>query len=260
MEHGHNNLDKEMNVTEHLGELRKRLIITISVFILFFIGGFIFIEEIFQFFKLGFEQRLQELDNQNTTLTVLGPFDILWVYLTLASVIAIAGTLPVLCLQVWLFIKPALTPKEQKVSLAYIPAIFLLFIGGLCFGYFMIQPLIFNFLVSLGDNMFTMMFTADKYFKFLLRITLPFAIFFEIPIIMMFLTSLGIVQPGLLRKVRKYAYFVLIIIGTMISPPDFILQIVVAIPLIVLYEVSIILSGIVARKQARKTEEFTTES
>ncbi len=260
MEQDHNSIDKEMNVTEHLGELRKRLIITISVFILFFIGGFIFIEEIFQFFMQGFQERSKELGNEITKLTVLGPFDVLWVYITLASIIAVAGTLPILCLQVWLFIKPALTPKEQKLSLSYIPAIFLLFIGGLSFGYFLIQPLIFDFLVALGEDMFTMMFTADKYFSFLLRITLPFAIFFEIPIIVMFLTSLGIVEPGLLRKIRKYAYFVLIIIGTIISPPDFILQIVVAIPLIILYEVSIILSSVVARKQARKMEDISTDS
>ncbi|QHE52452.1 twin-arginine translocase subunit TatC [Pontibacillus sp. HMF3514] len=238
--------DQEMNVTEHLGELRKRLIWTFVIFVAFFIGGFVFIDEIYAFFERGLDEEL----------TILGPFDILWVYVTLASLIAIAGTLPFFCLQLWFFVRPALTPKEQKVSLSYIPAVFLLFIGGLAFGYFLIQPLIFDFLLSLGEGKFNVSFTVDKYFKFLIRITLPFAVFFEIPIIVMFLTSMGIVSPAFLRRVRKYAYFVLVIVGTMISPPDFILQLVVAFPLIVLYEVSIFLSSVVERRKRRKIDDY----
>ncbi|WP_036823874.1 twin-arginine translocase subunit TatC [Pontibacillus yanchengensis] len=237
--------DQEMNITDHLGELRTRLLWTFVVFVAFFILGFVFVEEIYQYFE----------SNVQYELTVLGPFDILWIYIMLASMVAITGTLPVLTLQIWLFVKPALTPKEQKVSLSYIPAIFLLFVGGLAFGYFIIEPLIFQFLLSLGEGMFNTMFTVEKYFKFLVRVTLPFAIFFEIPLVVMFLTSLGIVNPTMLRRTRKYAYFVLVIIGTMISPPDFILQIVVAIPLIVLYEVSIILSGIVERRRQRNLDK-----
>ncbi|MFC0523236.1 twin-arginine translocase subunit TatC [Pontibacillus salicampi] len=238
-----------MNYTEHLEELRTRLLWIFGFFVVFFIAGFVFVEEIYQYF----------VNNIDYQLTVLGPFDILWIYLMLASMVAITGTLPILSLQIWLFVKPALTPKEQKVSLSYIPAIFLLFLGGLAFGYFLIQPLIFNFLLSLGQDMFQTMFTVEKYFKFLVRVTLPFAIFFEIPIIVMFLTSLGIVNPMVLRKVRKYAYFVLVIIGTMISPPDFILQLVVAFPLIVLYEVSIMLSSVVQRRRDRKLSEALSE-
>lgn len=241
--------DQEMNYTEHLEELRTRLLWIFGFFVVFFIAGFVFVEEIYQYF----------VNNIDYQLTVLGPFDILWIYLMLASMVAITGTLPILSLQIWLFVKPALTPKEQKVSLSYIPAIFLLFLGGLAFGYFLIQPLIFNFLLSLGQDMFQTMFTVEKYFKFLVRVTLPFAIFFEIPIIVMFLTSLGIVNPMVLRKVRKYAYFVLVIIGTMISPPDFILQLVVAFPLIVLYEVSIMLSSVVQRRRDRKLSEALSE-
>lgn len=248
MEEEHS-FDQEMNVTEHLGELRKRLIWSFIIFVAFFIVGFVFLDDIYQFFENRLDQEL----------TILGPFDILWVYIMLASMVAIIGSLPFLCLQIWLFVKPALTPKEQKVSLSYIPAIFLLFVGGLAFGYFLIQPLIFDFLLSLGEGKFNMMFTVDKYFQFLIRITLPFAVFFEIPIIVMFLTSLGIVNPQFLHKVRKYAYFILVIVGTMISPPDFILQIVVAIPLIVLYEISIVLSRIVYRKKLKKQEELSSE-
>src|SRR5690625_6743947 len=98
------------------------------------------------------------------------PRSTLFPYTTLFRSIAIIGTLPVLCLQVWLFIKPGLTPTERKASLPYIPAIFLLFIGGLTFGYFIFIKLILPFLLSLNDGMFNEIFTVDKYFKFLLML------------------------------------------------------------------------------------------
>ena len=241
-----NKHEKDMNVTSHLSELRNRLIITAILFVLLFIAGFIFVKDIYGFF-------VNDLD---FVLNVTSPGDIIWIYFTMAGLIAIIGTLPVLCLQVWLFIKPGLTPTERKASLPYIPAIFLLFIGGLTFGYFIFIKLILPFLLSLNDGMFNEIFTVDKYFKFLLRVTLPFAVLFEIPIVAMFLTSLGIITPDFMKKTRKYAYFILIIIGAVVTPPDFILQIVVAIPLIVLYEISIHLSAIVYRKKQRKHQKF----
>src|SRR5690625_2195961 len=98
----------------------------------------------------------------------------------------------VLSIQIWLFINPALTRQERKASLPYIPAIFLLFIAGLAFCYFMFIKLILPFILSLNDDMFNELFTVDRYFKFLFRVTIPFALLFELPIIVMFLTSLGI--------------------------------------------------------------------
>ncbi|WP_163969807.1 twin-arginine translocase subunit TatC [Oceanobacillus halotolerans] len=238
--------EKEMNVTGHLSELRNRLIITAIFFILFFVLGFVYVEDLYAFFTA-------ELDFQ---LNILSPGEAVWLYFTMAGLVGIVGTLPILAYQIWAFIKPGLMPNERKASLAYIPAIFLLFIGGLVFGYFMFIELILPFLLSLSEGMFNEMFTTEKYFKFLLRITLPFAILFEIPIIVMFLTSLGILTPHFMKRTRKYAYFVLIIIGTIVTPPDFILQIVVALPLIILYEISIYLAKIVYRKKQRKHEEF----
>ncbi|MCA1009405.1 twin-arginine translocase subunit TatC [Halobacillus halophilus] len=238
--------DIEMNVTDHLTELRKRIIWTLVFFIAFFAAGLYYVRPIQGFFvnDLPFE------------LHMTSPGEIIWIVFTIASLIAIVGTLPILTLQIWLFVKPALTPKETRVSLSYIPAIFLLFIGGLAFGYMVFVQFILPFLLSLNDGMFNEIFTVERYFRFLFRVTIPFAVLFEIPILTMFLTSLGIVNPVLLVKIRKYAYFVLVIIGTIISPPDFILQLVVAVPLIVLYEVSIILSRIVYRNKLKNHQEY----
>lgn len=238
--------EKEMNVAGHLSELRNRLIVTALFFIVFFFASFIFVKDIYYFFENDIDFKL----------TITSPSDTLWVYFTIAGLGAIIGTLPVLGIQLWLFIRPGLTPRERKASLSYIPAIFFLFVGGLVFGYFMFIKLILPFLLGLNDGMFNELFTVDRYFRFLFRITLPFAILFELPIIIMFLTSLGIITPHFLKRTRKYAFFVILIVGALITPPDVILQLAVAVPLYVLYELSIYLSEIVYRRKQQKHKEF----
>ncbi|MEJ8778164.1 twin-arginine translocase subunit TatC [Pseudogracilibacillus sp. ICA-222130] len=240
---------KEMNVVGHLSELRNRLMVTAFAFVGFFILAFIFIKDIYSFFESDIDFKL----------TVTSPGDIIWIYFTIAGLVAIVATLPVLSLQLWLFVKPGLTEKERKVSLSYIPAVFILFLGGLVFGYFMFVKLILPFLLNLNDGMFNELFTVDKYFRFMMQITLPFAILFELPMIIMFLTSLGILTPDFLRKSRKYAYFILLIVGALVTPPDVVLQVTVAIPLFILYEISIYLSQIVYRKKIKRHLEYMNE-
>src|SRR5690625_3114327 len=101
-------VEKEMNVTDHLAELRKRLIITAVFFVIFFVVGFIFVKDIYYFFEKNIPFRLH----------ITGITDTLRICITMASVIAVAGTLPILSLQIWLFIKPGLTARERKASLA----------------------------------------------------------------------------------------------------------------------------------------------
>lgn len=238
--------DKELNLVDHLDELRKRLIISVVAFIVFFGVGFYFVEDIYHYF-------VRDLD---VKLIVLGPSDIIWIYFMLATIIAIAGTIPVLALQIWLFVKPALMPNERKISLAYIPALFILFVVGLAFGYFVIFPNVLNFLVELSGDMLVTNFTADRYFKFIMNMTIPFGVLFELPVVVMFLTSLGVINPYVLTKIRKYAYFVLIVIAIVISPPDFMSDFLVMIPLLLLYEISINLSKVVYRRKLKKEHEF----
>jgi len=224
---------------DHLNELRKRLIIVAVALIVFFVLGFVFVQDIYRWM-------VQDL---GVKLTILGPTDILWVYFMLAGVFAITLTIPVFAWQTWLFVKPALTPKERKVTLSYIPATFILFVLGLCFGYFVVLPIVFHFLIGLGNDMFATMFTTEKYFRFVLHMTLPFAVLFELPVIVMFLTRIGLINPYALQKVRKYAYFVLVVVAVSITPPDFISDFLVTIPLLLLYEISISISKFVYKKR-----------
>lgn len=231
-----------MNLLEHLDELRKRLIITAVAFLIFLCVSFYFVKDIYLYFT-------RHLD---VKLLALGPSDIIWIYFTIACIVAIAFTIPVLALEIWLFVKPALKKQEQKIALSYIPALFLLFIGGLAFGYFVIFPLVMKFLVTLGQGVMNISFTADRYFKFIINICLPFGVLFELPIVMMFLTSLGIINPYVMAKFRKYAYFVLVVIAVVITPPEFMSDFVVSVPLLLLYEISISLSKIVYKRKEKK--------
>ncbi|WML60031.1 twin-arginine translocase subunit TatC [Neobacillus sp. PS2-9] len=237
--------DKELNLVDHLEELRKRIIISALAFIVFFAIGFIYVDDIYKWFVRDLEVKLM----------VLGPSDIIWIYFMLATVVAVAGTIPVLALQIWLFVKPALRPVERRITLSYVPALFFLFLIGLSFGYFVIFPMVLKFLVNIGGDMFVTNFTADRYFSFIMNMTLPFGVLFELPVVVMFLTSLGIINPFVLAKIRKYAYFVLIIIAVVITPPDFMSDFVVTLPLLMLYEISINLSKFVYRKRLKKQKE-----
>ncbi|PAE37075.1 twin-arginine translocase subunit TatC [Bacillus sp. 7884-1] len=246
--------DKELQLVDHLDELRKRIIISAVAFVVFFIVGFIYVTDIYDWI-------VRDLD---VKLIVLGPSDIIWVYFMIATVIAITGTIPVLASQLWMFVKPALKPIERKITLSYIPALFILFIVGISFGYFIIFPMVLEFLVSMGADMFVTNFTAERYFRFILNMTLPFGVLFELPAVVMFLTSLGIINPFVLAKIRKYAYFVLILIAIVITPPDFMSDFVVTLPLLLLYEISINLSKFVYKKRLKKLQdeekEFTEEA
>ncbi|WP_078544838.1 twin-arginine translocase subunit TatC [Litchfieldia alkalitelluris] len=233
-------MEKEaMQLTDHLAELRKRIIITLLIFILALIGSLIFVGDLYNYL-------VRDLDAK---LALLGPGEILWVYMVIATVFAVAFTIPVAAFQVWKFIKPALSIEEQRATLMSIPGLFILFILGISFGYFVLFPLVLSFLLDIAGDQFQTFFTAEKYFQFMLHLTLPFGFLFEMPAVVMFLTRLGIVNPEKLIKGRKFAYFLLVAISVLITPPDLISDVLVIIPLFILYEISISLSKVVYKKR-----------
>src|SRR5690625_507353 len=238
--------EKAMDVTGHLTELRNRLMVTAFVFVVFFILGFIYREEVYSFFA----------KDVHIKLNITSPLETVWIFFSIAGLVAIVATLPVLALQLWLFIKPGLKKNERRATLLYVPVIFLLFVLGLVAGYLAFTQLIFPFLIALNDGLFNEIFTVEKYFRILFHTMIIFAFVFELPIILMFLTSLGLITPDFLKRTRKYAYFILLLISGLITPPDVILQIVVAIPLILLYEISIQLASFAYRKKLKRQQLY----
>jgi sec-independent protein translocase protein TatC len=232
-------LQQDITVVGHLSELRKRIIITLSAFLVSFGTAFVFVKDLYGWLVRDVQGKL----------AILAPSDVLWVYFMLSGVFAVAVTMPVLAWQAWLFVKPALRQSEYKATMSFIPALALLFIVGICFGYFIIYPMVYTFLETLAVD-FETMYTAEKYFTFMINMTVPFGLLFEMPVIVMFLTQIGVLTPQRLARARKLSYFGLAITAVTITPPDPMSDILVIIPLFLLYEISVSISRFVYRKRA----------
>jgi len=181
-------------------------------------------------------------------------------YMSFALVVGLIVTLPFSLYQLWAFLKPGLRPEEQKASLIFIPFAFLLFLLGLAFGYFVVFQMAFLFTSGIAGKLeLKETYGIAQYFSFMFNILIPIALVFELPIVVMFLTKLRILNPKRLHKIRRYAYMILVVIAAVITPPDAISAIIVAIPMIVLYEFSVMLSGVIYRKQLLQDQTWEKE-
>lgn len=239
------NKEKEMYWIDHYAELRKRLIRVMVVFLLCFIAGFFFSEQIVHWLKA---RTPAELD-----WNVFSPTDALWVWVQIAFISSLVVVLPYFLFEIWAFVAPGLTARERRVTLRYIPLSLILFVLGIAFAYTVLFPMILRFLQSLAERIgANEVYGVAQYFRFMFGFILPFGLLFEMPVIMLFLTRLGILNPNVVAKARKYAYLLLVIIATMITPPDLISDLVVTVPLFLLFELSMLLSMRVYRKMERE--------
>lgn len=223
-------------LVEHLNELRKQLIKSIVVFFVFFIAVFSTINYWFPYVTRGYK------------LIVLSPIEVVSFYTMISAAMAFGLSVPFVCHFLWQFVKPGLTDKESRFLSLYSPAILLLFIAGLAFGYFVVNPLSYNFLVKLGKMNFEVMITAKEYARFLIMTTMPIGLLFELPVVAMFLSAIGLLTAETMKKVRKWSYVILAVVSALITPPDFISQLIILVPMILLYEASIF---IVTRTERR---------
>ncbi|MRX72767.1 twin-arginine translocase subunit TatC [Bacillus lacus] len=235
-------LEKEMSVLEHITELRKRLILVVVFFFVSVIIGFLLSRPIIIYLQHTEEAR-------RLTLNAFRLTDPVMVYMQFAFIIAFILTSPVILYQLWAFISPGLYEKERKITLSYIPVSAALFLIGISFSYFVLFPFVVNFMERVSNDLqINQVIGIHEYFQFLLQLTVPFGFLFQLPVVIMFLTRLGIVTPMFLAKVRRYAYFVLLVVGAFITPPELLSHLMVTVPLLFLYEISIIVSRVSYRK------------
>ncbi|MFK2826741.1 twin-arginine translocase subunit TatC [Bacillus sp. B190/17] len=232
--------EEEQTVVEHLTELRKTLIYSVACVLLLFVCMLLFMHKIIPF--LSHEHKL----------VMLGPLEVVKLYAGIGLVLALGLSAPFISWQLWLFSRPALTRQESKAALLFLPAIFGSFLAGISFGFYVVFPTVYYFLMGLGEKNFEMMVTAKEYFHFLVMTTVPIGILFEVPLLLMFLTAIQLVTPAKLKKARKYAILVLAVVSALITPPDFLSQLIVLIPLILLYETGIMLSAFTVKWMKRR--------
>jgi len=239
-----------MSLMDHLTELRRRLIYVAIILVITLSGSLFFAESIYRYLLEA------KPANGQLVLHTFSFWDGIGIYMQISLVIAGCITLPFAVLQLWLFVKPALKKQEQKSALKYVPLAAIMFLLGLSFAYFVVFPLAFNFTRSVSAHLsLEETFGVIQYFDFMFSILIPISVLFELPLLIIFLTAIRIVNPHRLKKMRKVAYFVMAIIGVSITPPDFISDILVIIPLIVLYEISVWFSYRIYGKQFNEEQD-----
>jgi sec-independent protein translocase protein TatC len=232
----------EGTLVDHLTDLRKQIIKSVAVFLFFFIVVLSTINFWFPFVTRGNE------------LIVLGPLEVVKFYMSISSALSLGFSLPFIFHFIWQFVKPGLNYTESRFIGLYSPLMLVLFIVGISFGFFVVNPLSYQFLINIGEVNFEVMVSASEYVHFLLMTTVPLGLLFELPIIAMFLSAIGVLTSENMKKVRKWSYVILAIISTTMTPPDFISDFMVLIPMILLYEISIIIVMKLERNQISKKE------
>ncbi|KMY33407.1 twin-arginine translocase subunit TatC [Lysinibacillus xylanilyticus] len=229
------------SLLEHLTELRKQIIKGLFVFILFFIIVFSTINIWFPYVTRGH------------SLIILGPLEVVKFYMTISTTLAFGLSMPFLVHFLWSFVKPGLKEEESRFLGLYAPVMLVLFLLGVAFGYFIVNPLSYAFLVSVGATNFDVMVSANEYMHFLVMTTIPLGLLFELPIVALFLSSIGVLTAESMKKIRGWSYIGMGVGSAVITPPDFISQLLVLIPMIILYEISIYLVKRIERKQIEST-------
>ena len=220
--------DGTMSLTAHLEELRSRIIKSLLAVVFGSCVAYLFLDEITAYLTLPVGK-----------LYYMKPGEAFFTYLKIDIAAGFLIALPIIFYHVWKFFLPALTRDERAVLGVLVPSSVILFFAGLAFSFFLILPVALKFFMGFGEeteNLQTM-FSFASYFEFVILFVLPFGFVFELPLVIIVLGKLGILTSEILGKYRRYVIFFSFVIGALVTSPDVITQIAVAIPVILLYEV-----------------------
>ncbi len=235
-----------MGIVDHLGEVRKRLFTIIVVFFIFAIASFNYADDLVNIL-------IENSKNLGYFLVYLAPGELFSQYIKVSLILGITLSSPVILFQVWAFIKPGLKKGEKAsvfLSLFFGLACFLI---GAAFAYLIAVPMMLNFFMTVDQNQIVSpTISIQNYIGFVLSTLLTFGIVFEMPVVTVLLTQLGLIKAEWLVKSRKVVIVMLFLIGALITPPEVVSQILVAVPMLLLFEISVILSKLIGRKKRIK--------
>src|SRR5512133_3623501 len=269
------NGEKEMSFLQHLEELRWHIIRSILAVLILMIIAFIFKNVLFNEVILGPKRpdfitnsllcKLGEYLNTAALCINTKPLNLISIkmsgqittHITVAMVAGLILAFPVILWEFWQFFSPALKPNEARYAKGAVFAASILFFIGVLFGYFMLAPLSIHFLSTYEvDPSVVNQININSYIGTLTSICLATGLVFELPIVAFFLTKIGVITPQFMRKYRKHAIVVIFIVAAIITPPDVFSQTLVAIPLLILYEVSILIAARVMKQKDKDREDF----
>lgn len=260
--------DDRMPFTAHLTELRSRIITSLVALLAGFLIAFNFSENIFTILTLPLKEELRfslhypfisfaQARATSPSLVFLAPAEAFWMHLKVSVVAALIVSLPVILHQFWKFISPGLFAKERRYIAPFIITASLLFLAGALFCFLFVLPFAMGFLLTYKTGSLTPMLSVGNYVDFCLKFILAFGAVFELPIVIVFLTRMGIVTPQTLAKNRKYAFILAFVIAALLTPtPDAFNQTLMAVPIMILYEAGIVVSRFFIKgKKHEETQE-----
>ena len=231
-----------VDLVGHLEELRSRLIIAMLAWLVGFVVCYGFAESIFTFIA---QPVLAALPAGNSLVFVYAtePF---FTYLKLSAVSGFVVSLPIILWQVWVFVAPALYPGEKKLAVPFVLSSCICFAGGTYFGFTIVFPVIFKFLVNFASSAAGVqpMLSMGGYLTMSTHLLLAFGLVFELPIVIFFLVRLGVIDHYWLSRHRSYALLLAFVFGAILTPPDVFSQLAIALPFIALYEIGILVARI----------------
>jgi sec-independent protein translocase protein TatC len=251
--------DSRMPFLAHLEELRSRLVRSAIAVGVCFLGTYLFKEELYQ----GLAQPLKAAMPAGAKLIYTAPAEAFFTYLKISLLAAIVVASPIIFYQFWRFIAPGLYDHERKAVWPFVLVSSVLFMVGAVFCYTMVFPYAFQFFMSFATDDIVPMLSLKSYLSFSATLLFAFGVIFEMPLVLVFLGRIGVISSKGLKKNRKYAVLIMFVAGAMFTPPDVVTQIMMAVPLIILYEISIWMVVATEKKkaerQAAEEAEFTND-
>lgn len=248
---GKQTIETAYPLSQHLTELRKRLVYIFICLLLVFIV--VYSQSRF-FMDLLFAP-IKPLLPVGSNLTYLKLTEAFVTELKLCLIIALMISTPFLLYQLWRFVAPGLYAQERKYMFGFVFSASLLFFSGASFAYFIVFPLGFKFFLAYASGgSIVANLSIAWYLSFVMQLLLAFGVVFELPVIMFFLTKIGLVNDKMLKKYRGIAIVMIFILAAILTPPDIISQTTMAIPLLILYELSIVIAKVFGKKPETKTE------
>ena len=236
--------DDKIPFTAHLEELRKRLIFSFVAIGIGFVLSYGFKEYLFGILVRPLQSVMQEGD----TLIYTNLPEAFFTYLKVALLTGIGLATPVLLYQFWMFVAPGLYDKEKRLLLPIVFLCSFFFIGGALFGYFIVFPWGFKFFLGFATETIRPMPSMKEYLGFAAKLLIAFGLVFELPLVITFMARMGLVSVQFLKKNRKYALLLFFAGAAILTPPDVVTQVMMALPLMLLYEISIIGARIFGRR------------